>query len=68
LDRVATNCDPTLVACQTFNMLDTAVALLEVDASRFSASAREQIVDVLVKKRRDNLLERANAAIAALEQ
>jgi pentatricopeptide repeat protein len=68
LDRVATNCDPTLVACQTFNMLDTAVALLEVDASRFSAGAREQVVDVLVKKRRDNLLERANAAIAALEQ
>jgi len=68
LDRVATNCDPTLVACQTFNMLDTAVALLEVDASRFSAGAREQVVDVLVKKRRDNLLERAHAAIAALEQ
>jgi len=68
LDRVATNCDPTLVACQTFNMLDTAVALLEVDASRFSASAREQVTDVLVKKRRDSLLERANAAIGALEQ
>ena len=31
--------------CQTFNMLDTAVALLEVDASRSRAAAGEACVD-----------------------
>jgi len=53
-----TNCDATLLACLTFNMMDTAVGLLEADAAWFSAGARQQITDALVKKKKDQLLER----------
>merc|ERR1719271_2135000 len=51
-------CDATLLACLTFNMMDTAVGLLEVDSSWFSNGARQQITDALVKKKKDQLLDR----------
>lgn len=43
--------DQFLVACASFNMLDTAVNLLEVTPSKFSAGATQDLIAVLVRKK-----------------
>merc|ERR1719231_1669204 len=45
------NQDQFLTACASFNMLDTAVSLLEVQPRRFSAQAVDELLQVLERKK-----------------
>lgn len=56
--------DQFLTACQSFNMLDTAVQLLEVAPVKFSPAAVRDLVEV-VKRKKPALAAKAEAAAKA---
>jgi len=57
--------DSFLTACASFNMLDTACALVEIDPARFSAKTLQETKEVLEKKRKPALAARVDTALRA---
>lgn len=58
------NSDAIILACQTFNMMDTGVEIIEINPHRFTRMALQQMVDVLVKKKKPALLARVEKCLS----
>lgn len=57
------SCDAVLSACRSFNLLDTAVELLEVGSARVSPSEIRATLELLERKHKSSLLERVHAVL-----
>lgn len=57
--------DSFLTACASFNMLDTACSLVEIDPGRFSPRVLRETQEALEKKRKPALVQRVEAALKA---
>jgi len=55
--------DSFLTACSSFNMMDTACSLVEIDPTRFSTAVIRDMSEVLERKKKTALLGRVEAAL-----